>query len=160
MKQKFKFYTQYNQFFIEDKKLKTEINQDIWNEEAFIDGLAFEEGIISVRTRSYGNIKGEIEILNEPIEKINYELYDHIVEGEINISSGELQILDCPNSHLEVSLKLLPGHYRVRIYESNFESVKETDLVNDADDDFYRIEIWPDEKTERKVLKQSIYYTN
>lgn len=34
--------------------------------------------------------------------------------------------------------------------------VKETDLANHTDNDFYKIEIWPDDNMERKVLKQYI----
>lgn len=157
MKRKFNFYTQYNQFYIEDKEQKIEIDQsNFWSDEAFSDGLALGHGIISVKTRSYGNIKGEIEILDKPIENINYELYDHIVEAGINIPSGELQILDCPNSHLELSMNLPPGKYRVRVYGSNFKSVKETDLENDTDNDFYKIEIWMSDDMSRKVLKQYV----
>lgn len=157
MKQKFNFYTQYNQFFIENKENKTEINQNnFWSEEAFLVRLALENGIIGVGTHSYGNIKGDIEILDKPKEDINYELYDHIVEAGINIESGELQILDCPNSQVELTLKVSPGKYRIRVYGSNFDSVKETDLANETDNDYYKIEIWKSEDMERKVLKQYI----
>lgn len=92
--------------------------------------------------------------MEKPNTDADYNKYDHIVEGGINILSGELQILDCPNNHLELSLKVAPGKYRVRVYSSNLESVKETDLPNDSDKDYYRIEIWPSEEMERKVLKQ------
>lgn len=161
MKQKFEFYTQYNQFLIEDKEHKTEIDHsDFWCEEAFNDKLAMANGVIGVGTHGYGNIKGEIEILDKPAENINYELYDHIVEGGLNIQSGELRILDCPNSHLELSVNLLPGKYRVRVYGSNFASVKETDLANDTDNDFYKIEIWKSNDMERKVLKQYVENKN
>lgn len=155
MKQKFNFYTEYHQFYLEDKESKSDTNSsDFWSDEAFNTKLAMVHGIVGVGTHCYGNIKGEIEVLDKPIENINYKLYDHIVEGGINIESGELQILDCPTSSVEVELKIKPGKYRVRIYGSNFASVKETDLANDTDNDFYKIEIWPDDNMERKVLKQ------
>ena len=157
MKQKFNFYTQYNQFYLEDKEKKENTNSgDFWSDEAFNAKLEMVYGIVAIGTHSYGNIKGEIEILDKPVENIDFKLYDHIVEGGINVESGELQILDCPTSSVELELKVKPGKYRVRIYGSNFASVKETDLAHDTDNDFYKIEMWPDNNMERKVLKQYI----
>jgi len=156
-RKQFNFETQYNQFYIEDKSNEDKGNStslDFWDENAFKERLAITDNIIGIGTQSYGNIKGDIEILNKPNDDIDYSKYDHIVEGGINIQSGELQILDCPNRHLELSLKVNPGKYRVRIYSSNLASVEETDLANDTDNDYYHIEIWPSEKMERKVLKQ------
>ncbi len=156
-KQHFKFDTAYNQFYLIDKGETIVINQiDFWNEEAFLTGLALGKGIIGVKTKSYGNIKGQILILEKPVENIDFELYDYIVEGGINLQSGELQILDCPNNHIELSLKISSGKYRVRVYGINFASVKEPDFINDTDDDFYKIEIWPSENVERRVLKRYI----
>ncbi len=157
-RKQFKFDTQYNQFYIEDSRDKKgdSASPNFWNEKAFKERLALTDGIIGVGTQSYGNIKGEIELLEKPNTNIDYSKYDHIVEGGINIQSGELQILDCPNSHLELSLKVTPGKYMVRVYSSNLASVKEADLANDTDNDYYRIEMWPSKETELKVLKQYI----
>jgi hypothetical protein len=80
---------------------------------------------------------------------VDYSQYDHIVEGGLNINSGILQVLDCPNSHVELEVKVTPGSYRVRIYSSNLASVE-----GDAGDDYYLIEIWPDIYQVRTVLKQ------
>ncbi|MGV4413591.1 hypothetical protein [Chryseobacterium sp. T1] len=152
---RFTFSTQYNQFYLEDKGNNSDtVSFDFWNEDAFNERLALSNKIIGVGTQSYGNIKGEIEILEKPNTNIDYSKYDHIVEGGINIGSGELQILDSPNSHLELSLKVTPGKYKVRVYSSNLASVKEPDLPNDTDNDYYRIELWKSDEMERKVLKQ------
>ncbi|MET3129593.1 hypothetical protein ABID42_004719 [Arcicella rosea] len=154
----FRFYTDYHQFFIEDGSNEgkgSSASSNFWNEISFKERLALTNGIIGVGVESYGNdIKGEIEILEKPNENIDYSKYDHIVEGGVNIQSGELQILNCPDSHLELSLKIAPGKYRVRVYSSNLASVKEPDLANDTDNDYYRIELWRSEEMERKVLKQ------
>ncbi len=157
MKHSFNFQTQYNQFYIVDKENKSEFDPgSYWSEEAYDAKLALANGFAAIGTHSYGNIKGEIELLQTPPEHIDYKLFDNIVEGGINISSGELQILDCPNSEVEFSLKVHPGKYRLRVYGSNFASVKEPDLPHDTDNDFYRIEIWPDSNMDRKILKQHI----
>ena len=155
MKYNINFYTQYNQFYIEDKGSNGDTGSvEFWSEEAFLSKMALDKGIIGVGTQSYGNIRGEIMILDKPTTDINFDLYDHIVEGGINIESGELQILDCPNSHVELSFKIDPGKYRIRVYGSNFNSVEQTDLAHDSDNDFYKIEIWKSEDMQRKVLKQ------
>lgn len=157
-KMDFKFSTAYNQFYIEDKECKGSTGSPyFWTEEAFKERLALENGVIGVATQSYGNIKGEIEVLDKAPLTINYDKYDHVVEAGINLESGEVQILDCPNSHLEAVLNVKPGTYRMRVYSSNLNSVKQPDTPNKTDNDYYRIEIWPSDEMERKVLKQ---YTN
>lgn len=154
---KFSFETQYHQFYIEDKNDEGKGNAgspEFWSEDAFNSRFAMTNGIIGVSTQSYGNIKGEIEVLEKPNTNIDLKKFDHIVEGGLNLKSGELQIIDCPNSNLEFSMKVEPGNYKVRVYSSNLASVKEPDLPSDTDNDYYRIELWKSDDMERKVLKQ------
>lgn len=151
-KRSFEFYTEYHQFYIEDSsddKKGDAASTDFWSEDAFSGRLALTNKIIGIGTQCYGNVKGEIEILTKPNNVIDYSKYDHIVEGGINIQSGEMQILNCTSRNLEMSLKLVPGTYRVRVYSSNLASV-----IDDDGDDYYRIEVWPSDDIERKVLKQ------
>ena len=63
--------------------------------------------------------------------------------------SGILQITNCPDNNIELELNLIPGQYAVRVYSSNLESV-----VDDEGNDYYKIEIWPAQDVERKVIKQ------
>ena len=157
-KKNFKFYTDYHQFYLEDENNENKeatASADFWTDKTVKERLALANGIIGVGVQSYGNeIKGEIEILEKPVTEIDYNLYDHIVEAGIIIKSGQLQIYNCPDYDLALSIKLNPGTYRVRIYSSNLASVKETDLAHDTDNDYYRIEVWPSDDMERKVLKQ------
>lgn len=156
-KKYFKFYTDYHQFYLEDSDDESKGDagsSDFWSEEAFKERLALANGIIGVGVESSGNdIKGEIEILEKPVN-IDYSKYDHIVEAGINIESGKLEIFNCPDHHLELSVKVAPGKYRVRTYSLNLASVKETDMAHETDNDYYRIELWPSDDMERKVLKQ------
>lgn len=156
MTAKFKFHTQYNQFYIQDKNSigDTDAAVDFWTEEAYEKRLAISNNLLGVGTQSYGIIKGEIELLTQQISMIDFDLYDHIVEAGLEINNNELQITDCPTNAIEARLKLENGKYRVRIYSLNLGSVLETDLANDTDDDYYRIEVWPDENMELRVLKK------
>jgi hypothetical protein len=113
------------------------------------DRMALEEGIIGVGTECYGPVKGEVKIVAFPDEIASANPYDHIVEGSLELKSGILQVLDCPNSSIELELHLKPGFYRVRVCSSNLFSVE-----GDEGDDFYSIEIWPQELSGRKVLKR------
>ena len=155
MKKSFKFYTQYNQFYIHDKNFESDTSSiDFWDDQSFFQRLAIGKGILGVATQSYGYIKGEIEIIPFPPQTIDFEIFDHVVEVGLEIKSGELQLSDCPNTEIEIKIKIDSGNYRARIYSSNFESVLETDLDHDTDNDFYRIEIWASEDMTRSVLKQ------
>ena len=152
MEFKLNFYTQYSQFYIEDKEIKTEINpSEFWSEEAHSDGLALENGIVGIRTECYGPVKGEIIILRKRNDNINFDLYDHIVEGSLKVESGIIQVLDCPTNSVHAEFRIEKGIYRVRVYSSNLSSV-----VGDEGDDYYKIEIWKGDDLERKVLKKYI----
>ncbi|WP_160138285.1 hypothetical protein [Chryseobacterium sp. c4a] len=150
----FKFYTEYNQFYLSSDNADFLNNIIDFDSSSYKSRLKIEKNSLVIFTQSYGNIKGEIEILETSNTNIDYNKYDHIVEGGINIQSGKLKILDCPHIHKKLLLIVKPGKYRVRIYSSNLLTVKESDLVNETDNDYYRIELWPSEDMKRKVLKQ------
>jgi hypothetical protein len=129
------FYTSYNQFYIYDKNSEGNTGSvSFWNNVAHNDRLAIEEGILGVGTECYGPVRGELQIIEAANNEINLNDYDHIVEAGIRITSGTIQVLDCPDSNVEFEINVKPGSYRVRIYSSNLVSV-----VGDEGDDFYRI---------------------
>lgn len=150
MNYKLNFYTQYHQFFISDKEAEKRTEEgDFWTELATNLRLAVGEGILGVGLECYGPFKGELVFLDTKNEQKDLDQYDHVVEGGLNVKSGTLQILDCPNFNIELEVEVKPGTYRARIYSSNLSSV-----VEDSGDDFYKIEMWPDRNMERVVLKQ------
>jgi hypothetical protein len=147
---KLNFYTSYHQFYISDKESpkKTDAD-DFWTEESTYSRLAIGDGILGVGLECYGSFKGELILLDSGKDNIEYSQYDHIVEGGINVKSGILQVLDCPNSNVELEVKVNPGKYRVRIYSLNIASV-----IDDDGEDYYKIEMWSDTNMGRAVLKQ------
>lgn len=146
------FYSQYRQFYICDRSsTKATDSEYFWTDEALEDRMALEEGIIGVGTECYGPVKGEVKIVAFPSEITSADSYDHIVEGSLELKSGILQVLDCPNSSVELELQLKPGFYRVRVSSSNLFTVE-----GDEGDDFYSIEIWPQGLSGRNVLKNTI----
>lgn len=155
MKYKLDFYTSYHQFYIADKDCDGDTGAaDFWSDEAFEQQMAVTHCGLGIGIDCWGDVKGELELFTAEPAIDDLAKYDHVVEAGFTVTSGVIQILDCPNSHVELSLNVQPGTYRVRVYGSNFASVAEPDLNHDTDDDFYRVEIWPDTDVSRKVLKQ------
>jgi hypothetical protein len=151
MSYKLSFYTSHHQFYITDKDSPQETDAyDFWTEEATQNRLALGDGLLGVGLECYGPFKGELLILNKKENHLELVKYDHIVEGGLEIKSEILQILNCPNLNVELEVQIPAGKYRARIYSSNLASVGD----NDSGDDYYKIEIWPDTKMERTVLKQ------
>jgi hypothetical protein len=68
----------------------------------------------------------------------------------INVPSGLVQILYCPFNGVMWEMKVTPVKYRARICSSNLASVN----GEDSGDDYYRIQLGPDQNLERNVLKQ------
>jgi hypothetical protein len=149
---KLDFHTGYHQFYISDADSDGDTGSDnFWTKEAFRDRLAIESGVLGVGIGSYGHVKAELEILQAPDSQANFSTYDHVVEGGLSIVSGLLQIVDCPYCEVELTIAIEPGNYRVRVYSSG---LGEYDADEDEGDDFYRIEIWPDDNMARSVLKR------
>lgn len=144
------FYTSYRQFYLFDKGIEGATDSPrFWSKAALDSGLALEKGVIGVGIAAYGQVRLTIEVFdNEPFIS-NFDDWDRIMEGSIKINTGYLQILDCPNSEVQLELKLEKNTYRVRVYGANFASV-----VGDEGNDFYRIELWKAPYQKRSVLKK------
>lgn len=150
---KLSFNTAYNQFYIEDMDYSGSTGDDFWTESAYADKLATGNDVLGVGTGSYGHIKAEVILLDKANDDLNFARYDHIVEGNLKIRSGFLQVTDCPNSKVELKVKLKPGDYRVRVY--SMDLAKADHGLYDGKDS-YKIEIWPDAIKPRVVLKRYI----
>ncbi|QEM09466.1 hypothetical protein [Mucilaginibacter rubeus] len=150
MKYPLDFYTSYNQFYVYDESSPGQTDSaSFCTNEAYEDRLAIEDGVLGIRTECYGPVKAELEILETANNIVDFSSFDHVVEAGIDIKSGVIQILNCPDWTVQIELRTAPGNYRVRIYSSNLASVD-----GDEGNDFYRIEIWPSENAERTVLKK------
>lgn len=120
---------------------------NFWNKTAFENKLAVSEGTLGVGIQSYGEVKGEIIFTNE-VPVIKEVEWDHIVEGSMNIKSGLLKVLNCPDCEVKLEINLPPDEYRIRVSGKNLDSV-----IDDHGDDFYRIDIWPQAYAEPELIK-------
>ena len=148
MRYKLNFYTQYSQFYLSGDNISPNLD---WDENGYNERLGVFKNLLGVYTECYGNVRGEISILKEENTEIDYNLYDHIVEGGLEVKKDKTQIIDCPNNSVELEIPIQAGLYRVRVYSSNLSNVD-----GDDGDDYYKIEIWKDDNLERKVLKKYV----
>lgn len=149
---KLEFDTAYNQFYVGDMDYSGNTGAaDFWSEASFADRLATGNDVLGVSTGSYGHIKVQVHVLEKPNADLNFKPYDHVVEGNLKIRSGFMQITNCPDGKVELKVKLVPGDYRVRVYSIDLAKA-DPDLFEVKDG--YKIEIWPDVLKQRVVLKR------
>ncbi len=153
MNHQLSIFTQYRQFYIVDKDAGLEHNTpnpDFWNNSAFSDRLAIDNGILGVAVENDEAIANiEIELLESKITDEDCADFDHVVEGSLEIKSGILQIQDCPNSNVELEINVVPSWYRIRISSLNFNKANQ-----ENPEDKYIIKIWKENYSERKVFKR------
>ena len=147
---KLDFLTEYNQFYLssDNRSEMNLINSFILD--GYTDRLTNFNNTLIIRTETYGHVVGEINILQQALN-FDQSKYDHIVEAGIDINSGLLEVINCPYGDIELQIKLIPSTYRVRIYFSNMLGY---DHDEDKLDDFIKIEIYPEDNKERKVIKR------
>lgn len=150
----FEFISFYGQFYLQDKNAVIIPQKYNFTDKDIENRLSEFEDELVIFTQTYGNIKGRYTLLNSKPNNSEFKNYDHIVEGSITIKNNELDIFSWGEKKPEKKIKLENGNYRIRILGSNFKSVKERDLQNDSDNDFYEILIWKSEEKGIKVLKQ------
>lgn len=143
------FSTSYHQFYISDKDspMATD-SENFWTDEAHQNKFATENRIVGIGTSCYGPVKCEINIVNKEPEIKFINEADHIVEGDLLIKSGTLEISDCPDGTIVFSKNIDPNNYRVRVYSFDLATV-----VGDEGDDYYLIEVFPSKKKGVHVIK-------
>lgn len=117
---------------------------EFWSDEAMDDKMALNEGIIGVGIDSDTKVSCEIEQfdIQPELERVKYE---HISEAVIDLKSGNLQILDCPESSVQFEQKVTPGTYRFRMLHIG---------LNEDDEHLCRVEYWSDTNTEKRIIKK------
>ncbi len=141
------FSSEYYQFYILDSKTTAATDApDFWNPDAGTRRLAIGEGLLGVTIATYGNVKSEVNVLENKPELLPNA--DHVVEASIRLISGLLEFKDCTGYETQLAINLPKKTYRIRISSHNLGSVK-----SDEGDDFYTIEIWKSRFAKPKILK-------
>lgn len=149
MKEKITFFTAHHQFYIADKGSDDDTGGDFWSDSAQDNRLAVGSRLLGISTESYGRIQATITVRKNRPEVQDLAKFDHVVEAGLTIESGVIQIADCPNFAIRMEIGVPPGRYRARVSSANLEGVEEDD-----GEDYYIIDIWPDNDSGVKVLKR------
>ncbi|WP_316829149.1 hypothetical protein [Pedobacter miscanthi] len=148
--QKFDFYTEYNYFKILDATAEDEPLPDFADQKDYLTRLNVGKSVLGVGTQSYGHIRGELHILEVENKEFNAEKFDHIVESEINLPTGDIRFAATIESTIVLKAKVKPGKYGVRIYTHGSTAFTDDDVEGT---DRYIVEIWPIVNLPKKVLK-------
>ncbi|QEC77720.1 hypothetical protein [Mucilaginibacter ginsenosidivorax] len=150
------FFTKDNQFYLCDSAFTGETGDPaFWTSSAYNDRMATakDRDIVGLSIESFGHVKAQLDILDAASREKDFKKYDHVVEAGLRISSGILEVLDYPDSKIQLKAIVTPGYYRIRVYSYGLAN---NDPEADEGTDHYKIELWPSHDFERKVLKQFV----
>ena len=108
---------------------------NFWSDEAMEEGIAVAEGVIGVAINSDERISCEIEFFTRA-PQYDTAKWNLVGVVEMKIGSGVLQVLNCPDDHVEYSIEIPKGNYNVRILIPNKSG------ESPENEDHYRIEFW------------------
>lgn len=146
------FFTAHNQFYLSDSGYLSNTGDDeFWSPQAYAARLAVADDVLGISIASYGHVKAQLNVLDAPDKEKDFSRYDHVVEAGVKISSGLLLVYNYPDSKVALKAIVTPGTYRVRVYSYGLTNVNPDE---DEGVDHYKINLWKDNNTQRKVLKQ------
>lgn len=140
------------QFYIQDRYKGAGINRRL-GEELLSRDFAVGKGIVLVAVKSeFAQIPIAVEFDQNPLEILNFEDWDKIVECSIDVVSGELVFVGCASDPVRESFGLLevsPGVYRLRIFFGGQDSVGSSGAATDH----YLVQVWPSTDVVETVVK-------
>jgi hypothetical protein len=151
-------FADYFQVYIADESAYDDLYTSIdWTAQALQDRYIAGESFCAIATARNMTVPVILAIETEPTERVTetalFENADHVIEGAIKFSSGQL-VMWGPGEYLKDSfrLKLEPGNYYISIYFNNLDSLREKGLEGD---DLYQIVLYPaSESTAYRVTKR------
>jgi hypothetical protein len=145
-------YAGYTQFYLNsDPKHTGSDDPEFWSKEAYRERLALAPFTLAVGTDTYGKVPVDIEILDSP-SQLQFDDWDHVVDGSIDIPSGILEVSGCPDSETLARIEVVPGIYVARVFCRGLSEFP--DDGGSYNGDSYLIQLWRGEHTKRTVLKR------
>ena len=114
---RFEPYADYCQFHVQDARAKVgTIDGDSWVNTLEDWRVAVADHAIAVGTARYDYVPVVLDIRGQPPVGDSFEPFDHVIEVDIEVPSGELAVTGCTEPPSEVEpIRISPGRYRVRV---------------------------------------------
>jgi hypothetical protein len=150
------FFADYYQIHLFDDGSVTDLG-DAWTDEAFLDQLAVATDAMAVGTTVNVNVAVTLEVLEAAPEDDSAE-FDHVVEGSLQVPSGQLVVMGCTDYEPEAArFGVMAGPVRVRVARSNLAEAERLgiDSGNDpATMERLRLQVWPAPHDDPVVIKR------
>jgi hypothetical protein len=141
----------YFQFYIQDRQSVDDLQGNHY--EMLKNGFGCGEGIILVSVSSeYSQIPITVEFDHNAPEPHDFAKWDRVIECSLAIQSEDIVFVGCPggpDTDCFCALETGPGHYRLRIYYGGQDTLQ----LDGETNDYYRVQIWPGEQQDSRVLK-------
>jgi len=146
----YKLFADYHQFYLQDQNASGDLS-DAWTDQAVADLVALAPGTIGVGTVRNMFVPVRVQVSPNP-PPIDLEPWDHVVECDIDVPTGQLVIAGCTDYLPDAArIKVEPGHYRARINYGGLDTLSEDGLEGA---DRYELVLWRALPGGTQVLKR------
>jgi hypothetical protein len=153
----FDIFADYFQIYLADETAVELLFDSIdWSDQALSERVIAGEGFFAIAPARNMTVPLLLILASEaPDEKMSRQLFDeadHVVEGSLKLSSGNLLLWGLNDDEHKFSLSI--GVYGVQFYFNNLDSLRENGLEGD---DLYKIIIFPgSEEAPYRVTKRFV----
>ncbi|MET8361586.1 HAD family phosphatase [Micromonospora sp. NPDC005171] len=151
-----RLFADYHQVHVFDDGSTTDLG-DAWTDEAVANQLAVGEDALAVGTVVNVFVEVIVEVLDRSPKDDSAD-FDHVVEASVHVPSGQLVVMGCTDYEPDAARVPVPaGWLRVRVAGSNLDAAQRVGIDSDNDaatTEQVRIQVWPDEHGDVRLLKQ------
>lgn len=142
-------FADYFQFYVQDEIANEDFGA-LWSEEAVDRLLAVGQFSVGIGTVRNADVPVSVSI-HEHAPPEDFGEWEMVNECSILCRSGRIVIAGCTDYLPEAQrMSLKPGSYRVRVCYAGLDHVSADGMEGD---DFYRVQIWPQEPGPLRVVK-------
>lgn len=142
----FEVFADYHQFYLWDRDVEPMAPVD-YDDVDVQRRLKVGPNVVIVQPLRNTTVPVTLEI-HEAEPEFDPHKWDHIVEGSLQLPTGNLQVHECTGGPV-ADVSLAPGSYRVRAFFGGLCSVDGLD-----GDDHYKVVVWPSIESDVRVIKE------
>lgn len=146
----YELFADHFQFRLQDESADGNLEES-WTEDAVARLLATAPCTVGVGTVRNMAVLVALEVL-ETEPQADLDAWDHVVECSLDVPSGRIVIAGCTDYFPDAArVEVAAGAYRARVSYGSLDSVSEDGLNGD---DRYRVQLWPGDAADPRILKQ------